>query len=274
MKTALVISSFVGAAHVGACVSAFCLQRLGIRTFVLPTTLFGRHPGFGRPGGAPIQPDILADMWQELRAQNEKIDAVLTGYMASPEQVNAAAQIIDNVKADNPDAKIIVDPVMGDHGKLYVSGDVAQLIIKSLTTRADIITPNIWELGYMTQRPVVTLSEILTTAKTAAPRALVSSVPIGGEIGALYHNGTDAFFTRHQKFKKVPHGGGDCLAGIFLAQLLNGQNAEAAFTKSVSSIFAILSKAAAQGLSDLPLIAHQEDILNAPRLKTERYLYD
>lgn len=274
MKTALVISSFVGAGHVGACVSAFCLRRLGIRTFILPTTLFGRHPGFGRPGGAPVEPEMLADMWQALRAQNENIDAVLTGYMASPGQVREAEKIITDILAENSHAKIIVDPVMGDHGKLYVSAEVAKLIVKNLVVKADIITPNVWELGHMTQQPVGTLSDIFRAAQIAAPSTLVSSVPIGDNIGAMYHNGTDAIIAKHEKFEKVPHGGGDGLAGIFLAQLLNDSAAETAFAKSVSSIFAILSQAAAQGLADLPLITHQNELTSARILKTERYIHD
>lgn len=274
MKTALVISSFVGASHVGASVSAFCLRRLGITTFILPTTLFGRHPGWGAPGGGPVDAKVLTDMWDGLKAQGLKIDAVLTGYMASAAQVKVAASIIDAVRAQNPNAHIIVDPVMGDHGTLYIPKETANALVDTLVSRADIITPNLWELGYVTGKPVNTKDTILSALQGLPPMALVSSVPGDADIGAVFYSHKAAFRVRHDEFDKVPHGGGDALAGVFLAHILDGATPQEAMAKSVGSIFDILSHAARKDLTDLPLIQYQDRLIEAAPLKLERYSRD
>jgi len=66
MKTALILSSNVAASQVGATASAFCLRRMGINTIVLPTTVLGRHPGWGDPGGKAVPATQLRDMWRAI----------------------------------------------------------------------------------------------------------------------------------------------------------------------------------------------------------------
>jgi len=65
----LILSSTVASSRVGASAASFCLQRLGIETVVLPTTVMGRHPGWGKPGGAAVQAEILNDVWAGVKAQ-------------------------------------------------------------------------------------------------------------------------------------------------------------------------------------------------------------
>ena len=79
----LILSSTVASSRVGASAASFCLQRLGIETIVLPTTLMGRHPGWGNPGGGATDAAVLRDIWKAVTAQEIKFDAVLTGYMLS-----------------------------------------------------------------------------------------------------------------------------------------------------------------------------------------------
>ena len=102
MKTALVISSYVASSRVGATASAFCLRRLGIETIVMPTTVLGRHPGWGAPGGNALDTDHLRDMWAAIKSQKLKIDAVMTGYLADDAHIDLAANIISDVKTENP----------------------------------------------------------------------------------------------------------------------------------------------------------------------------
>ena len=73
----------------------------------------------------------------------------MTGYMASAEQAQLAASIIQTLKHCNRELITLVDPVMGDHAKLYVPQDVARAIIDTLIPLADVVTPNLWELSYI-----------------------------------------------------------------------------------------------------------------------------
>jgi len=269
MKTALVLSSYVAASRVGATASAFCLRRLGIETIVLPTTVLGRHPGWGEPGGKALQASHLEAMWEAIKLQNIPIDAVMTGYLASDDHIDLALKIISDVKALNPDAVILIDPVMGDHGSLYIPESRAAALKNDLIPQASFITPNAWELSYIVGGNIKSLSDIQAATSGLAIQSLVTSVPISQNIGALLTLTDQSYLVRHQKFKAVPHGGGDALAAIFLAHLLNGAKLQDSLAKSVASIFAILSAAVSSDAGELPLIREQEAIINAPPLTLE-----
>lgn len=258
MKTALVLSSYVSASRVGATASAFCLRRLGIEAIVLPTTVLGRHPGWGPPGGQALETSHLEDMWTAIKLQKLNIDAVMTGYLASDAHVALASKIIADVKTQNPDALILVDPVMGDHGQLYIPESRAQALIKTLVPQADWITPNLWELSYMDDiKESPTLPLLTASLKKIPTKCLVTSVPFENGIGAILSTDDKLYRVHHKKFEIVPHGGGDALAGTFLAHLLNGVGPKDSFSRAVGSIFSILSAANASDAGELPLIREQ-----------------
>jgi len=273
LPTALLMSSFVSASRVGASASSFCLRRLGVETLVLPTVLLGRHPGWGTPGGGPVQAAQLESMWNGIQAQNLKIDAVMTGYIASPEQAELAARIINAVKSRNPDALILVDPVMGDHGRLYIPEETAQAIRDIVLPLADICTPNIWELGYLTGQFAQNAREACAAAAALPSSTLITSVPFGSDIGAVLNRpATSPIFVSHTRFKSVPNGGGDALAGTFLAHRLNGKSDRDALSRAVGSIFEIISKTADSTTGEMPLIRHQDALIDAAPLKTQDLL--
>jgi pyridoxine kinase len=86
VKTILSIQSQVVGARVGNSVAAFAMERLGVRVLQAPTTLLGRRPDHGAPGGGPIPAETLAAMLEGLAADGifGEIDAVLTGYLGAP----------------------------------------------------------------------------------------------------------------------------------------------------------------------------------------------
>lgn len=270
METALIISSSVAASRVGATASAFCLRRLGVETVVLPTTLFGRHPGWGAPGGMKTPPDLLRDMWSGIAAQDMRFDGIMTGYMGHVDHVHLASEIIRAAKANNPALHVLVDPVMGDAGRLYISEDIAHAIKTELIPLADIITPNLWELEYLTGERFATLGSIATTASHLPCASIVTSVPDSGKdgdkIGAMLTQGRDSHIASHEKFASVPNGGGDSLAGAFLAHRLKGRSAEDALARATASVFSIISSAQDDDLGELPLVRAQDALINAQPL--------
>ncbi len=277
MQTVLIISSFVAASRVGATASAFCLRRLGHEAIILPTTLMGRHPGWGAPGGGPVQAEHMQDMWEAIQAQNIKFDAVLTGYMGQAAHIPLAAHIIEHIKSENPQAYILVDPVMGDFtetskGRLYIPEPRAKAICEILLPFADIITPNLWELGYITDQSLKNAQDALAALRRFNQSAIVTSVPYQNEIGALLYDGKAAAQSHHLKFASVPHGGGDSLAGLYLGHYLNGDSPRLAMRKSISALFQIMSLAnklsqdAQSHINELPLIQAQDTLIHSPPL--------
>lgn len=269
MKTALVLSSLVAASRVGATSSAFCLRRLGIEAIVLPTTALGRHPGWGQPGGKALDTSHLSAMWSAIKQQKIQIDAIMTGYLASDSQINLALDIIKDVKALNSKVLIIVDPVMGDHGHLYIPEQRAEALVTQLIPLADFITPNAWEFSYITKCKDQTLAQIQNSATKLPMQSLITSVPLAHEIGALLTLKDQAYLVRHQKFETVPHGGGDALAATFLAHLLSGQTPQDSLARSVASIFSILSAAISSDVGELPLIREQNALIDTKSLTLE-----
>lgn len=266
MKRALVISSLVASSSVGANNSAFCLRRLGIETVVLPTVLLGRHPGWGPPGGSETPIEILSDIWNGIKAQNIKFDIVLTGYIGNQDNAALAVDIIRSVKNQNPKVLIIVDPVMGDNDKLYVPVDVARAIETQLIPLADIITPNIWEFSHLMKADFRDLTEIRAALLDYGGCALITSVRHQDQIGALSYHPEGLTYFGHEIFESVPHGGGDAVAGTLAAHLLADDNEEIAAQKAVSSIFGIIKMAVKTKQKELPLIQHQDMLLDAPQL--------
>ena len=267
MKTVLVISSCVAASHVGATASAFCLQRLGHRVITVPTTMLGRHPGWGPPGGRALSADHLASIWSAIKAQNITIDAVMTGYMGDEDHVGLTAQIIKDVKTAHPSAFILVDPVMGDNGQLYIPEARAQAIKQTLLPLADIVSPNIWELSYLTQQDTKTTAQVRNAASQLPCDALITSVRHKDKIGAMLLSSALACAVYHDEFGSVPHGGGDALAATFIAHILSGQSPAQALAQSTASIFEILATSAPNG--ELALIKGQDALITASPLTLE-----
>ena len=278
MQTVLLISSFVSASPIGAVASAFCLRRLGFNVVTLPTTLYGRHPGWGAQGGSVNDPQLFEDIWQGIAAQNIPFDAVMTGYMASPDHVDISCEIISGLTKDK-NIPVLVDPIMGDNGALYISERTAHALIDHLIPKASLITPNLWEFDYITTHsrsqadtsPDVqdsrSVAHIARTAqKTFKKDMIVTSIPLGTEIGALCLKGQDVHYMGHEKFNHVPHGGGDALAALCLAHLLSGKPLAEALAYSVSSIARIMDYAHKHSSRELPLIQMQDSLINPPHL--------
>ncbi len=256
----LIISSTVASSRVGASAASFCLQRLGIETVVLPTTLMGRHPGWGAPGGGAVATQQLRDIWEGVKAQDIHFDAVLTGYMGETSHIDLCADIISHLRVKNPKITVAVDPVMGDgpadaknisDGRLYIPEDRALAMITRLIPLADFITPNLWELGY------------IETRHDALPARLITSVPDGDQIGARWEDDETTLSVSHSKFASVPHGGGDSLAALFLGRRLLGQTPRQALAASVSSVYEIMRAADALDTGELPLVRMQAFITDA-----------
>jgi pyridoxine kinase len=230
--------------------------------------MMGRHPGWGSPGGGAVETHTLKAMWDAIRKQDIKFDGVLSGYMGKPSQVDLCRDIITDVKRKNTKAHILVDPVMGDHGKLYISPDIAEGIKTKLIPLADTVTPNLCELSFLTQTEDATLMEQLKAAKRMAPQVLITSVENASDIGAVLINSKEASQVSHKRYDSVPHGGGDCLAATFLAHQLAGASGKKAMERSVASIFSIMSAANALDAGELPLIREQDALVNAKPLRS------
>ncbi|MBL0933161.1 MAG: pyridoxal kinase PdxY [Rhizobiaceae bacterium] len=253
----LVISSHVVRGTVGNRAAVFALETLGFPVWAVPTVTLPWHPGHG-PATRIVPPaDAFAAMLADLEGASwlGEVGGVLTGYLGGAEQAAPIARLIAAVKAKNPGALYVCDPVIGDRGGLYVPQATAEAIRDRLLLLADIATPNRAELDWLAGRAGETLEDIAAMARSLPPRAmLVTSAPAGDRrIGNLWVEAETASLASHGVVAKPPNGLGDLTAAMLLAQRLDGKAAAEAVRHVTAAVFDILSRAAERGVDELML---------------------
>lgn len=267
MKTVLSIHSHVAGARVGNSVAAFAMERLGVRVFQLPTTILGRRPDRGPPGGGPLPKETLASLLEGLSADGAlaEVDAVLSGYVGDSEQVEVILDAVDRVKAANPNALYVCDPVLGDDGKgLYVKPDIADAVLNGLAPRADWLAPNVFELGLIAGKPINDLESARAAARRIGRPVLASSIPTEIGLGVLYAAPGGDWICETAKLPEAPKGAGDLLTALFLARRLWGQAPAIALEAATGAVYDVIVRSLAAQSSDLALPAAQ-DFLTEPK---------
>ena len=259
MPFALILSSFVAASRVGGGAQALALMPFGIDAAVIPSVLFGRHPGWGAPGGGPVEAQTMREMIDAVAANglNGQTDAVICGYFVDADQVRLAGETIDRVRSAQPLAKVVVDPVLGDEGRgFFVSDEVCQAVKAELIPRADLVTPNVFELEFLAGRPLHGVSDLIAAARGLKRPALVTSAPAGeGEIGVLYVDETTVVLAAHRRLKTVPQGTGDLICALYAAGLIEGLAPAAALERAARATAEAVETADALRVNELPIVA-------------------
>src|SRR5438046_5985899 len=172
MPTVLSVQSRVAYGHVGNAASVFPLQRRGIEAWALDTVAFSNHTGHGRWRGSIVAAAEIASLFEGIADLGilPRIDAVLSGYLGDAATGPVLLKIVERVRGANPEALFCVDPVIGDvETGSYVTEGIAEFFRDRAIQLADIVTPNHFELEYLTGRRVASLAEAANAA--AALRA-------------------------------------------------------------------------------------------------------
>jgi pyridoxine kinase len=260
MKTVLSIQSQVIGARVGNCVAAFAMERLGVRVLQLPTTILGRRPDRGAPGGGPLPKETLLSLIEGLAGDGKlgEIDAVLTGYVGEAEQVEAILEVIERVKAANPAAVFVCDPVLGDDGKLFVSAEIADAVLGGLAPRADWLAPNAFELGMIAGQTIDGLDAARSAARRLGKPLLASSIPTEAGVGVLYAAPGGDWFSETPRLPRAPKGAGDLLTALFVARRMLGQAPAIALEAATGAVYDVIVRSLAAESDDLALPMAQD----------------
>ena len=179
----LSIQSSVAYGHVGNSAAVFPLQRLGHEVWPVLTVHFSNHTGYGEWRGPLLAPDDVRAVITgiEERGVLGEADAVLSGYQGDPAVGAVILDAVARVKELNPEAVYCCDPVMGDVGRgMFVRPGIPEYMRDTVVPRADIITPNQFELDFLAGRTTDTLAEVLDAVdvvREGGPRdVLVTSV--------------------------------------------------------------------------------------------------
>ncbi|WP_406830207.1 pyridoxal kinase PdxY [Pedococcus sp. KACC 23699] len=275
----LSIQSSVAYGHVGNSAAVFPLQRLGVEVWPVHTVHFSNHTGYGAWRGPLMPADDVRAVIQgvEERGAFQNVAAVLSGYQGGEEIGDVILDAVAKVKAANPDAIYACDPVMGNaKSGCFVHPAIPVLLRERVVPAADVITPNQFELGFLTGTEPRTIEETLASvdlARAMGPSTvLVTSVerPDAPEdtIEMMAVTGDGAWIVQTPRLPMKANGSGDVTAALFTAHLLETGDPAVALARTSSSVFDLLRTTLDSGERELQLVQSQEALAH-PRMQFE-----
>lgn len=279
MTTVLSIQSAVAYGHAGNSSAVFPLQRLGVDVWPVYTVMFSNNTSYGAWRGPLLPADDVWEIVQGIddRGVLDQADALLCGYLGAPEVGKVIVDSAALVKQRNLHAIFCADPVMGDVGRgFYARPGIPEFWRDEVVPHADIMTPNLFELEFLTGRTTSTLAEVLEAANELRSRGpqvvLVTSVAGQGmtdEVLRMLAVGPDgAWLVETPRLEREFTGSGDLTTAVFLAHWLRGQDMGQALGQTASKVYSVLEATTKAKHRELRLVAAQEDLV-APRFQFE-----
>ena len=273
VTTILSIQSSVAYGHVGNSAATFPLMRLGVEVLPVLTVHFSNHTGYGAWRGPLLAASDVGEVIVGIdeRGVLDSVDAVLSGYQGAEAVGAEILKAVALVKERNPQAIYCCDPVMGDVGRgFYVRPGIPEFMRDQVIPAAQIVTPNQFELDFLTGRETLTLAEVLDAAhalRAVGPEVvLVTSVVAEGAdpetLTMLAVTGQGAWQVVTPRLERMFTGSGDITAALFLAHYLrSGGDAAAALGETAAAVYSVLRHTTDAGSSELALVAAQEEIV-------------
>ncbi len=229
---------------VGKCSLAVALpiiSSMGIETCPIPTALLSNHTAFNSFCFYDLT-EQMQGILDEFKKQKFTFDGIYSAYLGSKEQVNVVCNFIDNFKSTN--TLTLIDPVMGDHGKLYSGFDKSfPDAMKNLCAKADIIVPNVTEAGFLlgkdgalTYTSIQDIKEYAHSLCALGPKiCVITGVEENNKLGAvIYNSETDEFdFYLRDKIQRTFHGTGDVFASVLFSCLIKGRSIKESLKSAV-----------------------------------------
>jgi pyridoxine kinase len=267
----LSIQSFVAYGHVGNSAATFPLQRLGHEVWPVPTVVFSNHTGYGAWQGPLLPPDDVRAVVAGIdeRGVLPTCDAVLSGYLGGPGICDVVVDAVQRVKSANADATYTCDPVMGNATSgCFVDPAIPPVIRERVVPHADIITPNQFELGFLTDTSPDSLESTLESADAARAlgpsTVLVTSVlrpdAPADTIEMIAVTGEGAWSVRTPRLPIKANGSGDLTAALFTAHLRTTGSPTEALRLTASSVVGVLRATIDSGERELQIVLAQEAI--------------
>ncbi len=248
IKKAAVINDLSGFGKCSLTATIAVLSVMGVQPCPMPTAVLTNQTGYKNHYCIDLTDELChyKEMWS---LNNESFDGIYSGYIADKRQVDIIFDFINTFRKSN--TVVLVDPVMGDNGRLYsaFSNETCKKVC-CLARSADIITPNLTELCILTDTDFEKLNShcesddfldrISEVAKNAFSHSEQKIIVTGIKKGNCLYNGV---FTKQDcDFVKAEcHGGsfsgtGDIFASIVFASVVNGESLVSGVRKAVSFI--------------------------------------
>jgi pyridoxine kinase len=280
MPTVLSIQSWVACGNVGNAAALFPLQRLGCETWSLNTVAFSNHTGYEKWRGEIVPAREIASLFEGIAELGvlPRCDAVLSGYLGEAETGPVLLDIVARVKAANPRALFCCDPVMGDIGLgYYVRAGIPEFFRDRALALADILTPNRFELEWLTGEAVTSLVEAGGAVESLRRRGpgivLATSLDgVGDQVAAVAAGPDGVWAAETPRLPIEATGCGDAVAALFLGRLLGGAAVPEALAATIAAIYGVIEATMRAGGGELALVAAQEELVAPSRPVSVRRL--
>lgn len=227
------------------------LSNLQVQVCPLPTTILSSHLGGYKNIAAVDLTDKLEEIDRNWQNEGLEFDCLYSGYLASPEQIKIVDTIFKKAKGN---VLKVIDPVMGDHGKLYSKyTEEMQLEMRKFILNADIITPNYTEACFLLGEPYQEVQENLETiyeyllrlAAWGIKNVIITGVNLAsGQIANVGYNSDEEIFFVNKSPKIPVHypGTGDVFTSVLLGYLLLGNDISIALQKATDFVYKCIEK--------------------------------
>lgn len=274
----LSIQSHVAYGHVGNASAVFPMQRLGVEVWPIHTVQFSNHTGYGAWRGQVFEASLISECVEGIaeRGVLGRCNAVLSGYMGSPETGAAILDAVSRVREANPQALYACDPVIGDVGRgIFVRPGIPEFMREKAVPAADIITPNQFELSYLAHSEIVSRDDLalaLGAVHAMGPQViLVTSLmledtPADALDLAVSTRAGIRFRLRTPRLDCNVNGAGDAIAALFLVHMLRTADPALAMQLAGSSIHGLLQKTVAAGSREILTVEAQQEFVTPGRI--------
>lgn len=284
-KTILSIQSHVAYGYVGNRAAVITLQSLGHEPIAVHTVQLSNHTGYGDFKGDFFTKDHIASVLDGIQSRGlfPQIDAILTGYLGDPDlgdlvletvaQIRNSKDSKDNKDNTSPGTPYICDPVMGDVGRGFFVKDALPPFFKDKALKtADIITPNQFELSYLSDIDIKTRQDAIKACQNVHDYGvnliLLTSLEVEDtdpetiQMMLSTKDGARHIITTPKLHFDVPlNGSGDTTAALFAGYLLNGYSPKEALSKTACSIYAVFEETQRLHRRELALIQTQKSFM-------------
>ncbi|MDT3687971.1 MAG: pyridoxal kinase PdxY [Pseudorhodoplanes sp.] len=273
----LSIQSHVAFGHVGNAAATFPLQRIGVEVWPIHTVQFSNHTGYGAWTGEVFDAGLIGEVVRGIDAAGAlgTCDGVLSGYMGAAATGEAILGAVARVKGANPQARYCCDPVIGDvESGVFVRDGIPEFMKSRAVPAADVITPNQFELDYLSGLTTSNLDRTLAAVDALhalGPRhILVTSLHVEetprDSLDLLASGPEGCFQVRTPLLPLSISGAGDAIAALFFAHLLQTGRTADALQNAVSSVYGVLKETADKGAREILLVEAQEELVKPGRI--------
>lgn len=231
------------------------LSVMGVQCCPLPGTMLSTHTGgFGPVARTDLTGQVTGTLrhWEQLGLS---FDGIYTGYMATTEQIRQAMEAVERLSGSR--TQVVVDPVLGDHGRLYASmTEEMARAMGELCAQAQVITPNLTEAAILLGlSPDALLDrrgvELAVELSGQGQRSVVVTgiTPEPGYTGAVWFDhttGTSGTTVAVRAPGEYP-GTGDLFAAVLTGSLMMGESLERGVSRAAHFIARCASYTAALG---------------------------